>query len=558
MIRDFFAGLLAVPMSDAQVTRLLPNRTSAERHLALQEWLSSLGRANARLIMDSDIEQVSDYWSILTVKEPYIARVGFRFIDEAEVLNDRQTIVERVLNERPEQHLGLVVLMCLFDMTEKEVDSVLDDIWRQTRVGPPKTLFMEPRQVAAILIEGMKPLLVTGEEDDDLSGANSYSAEHVSQTESAIRIKRVNHRLQSYHGTVVDDPGTFQQKWRDRQKEEVFAGPMLLCTTFLPPVTYSTETVRRFYKIFGATEDTLRLIEERGALETELWRGHIANHQRIDIIDRGSLEEYFLAPEYYQMPLTRIEVKEQVEKLIQMLHFPNYTLCLTPEAVDLTYELRGPGLRIRTDRRNKGQPRMGRVSGVILNDRHIAEVFEREFWGMFRHTESEFKDKGFIEEWLRGQVEQKAGEGHTLANMSEQFDVFLCHNSADKAAVKKIGKMLMKKGIRPWLDEWNLIPGRPWQRALESQIKNIKSAAVFVGDSGFGPWTNMELDAFIREFALRSCPVIPVILPTAQATPELPVYLKGLHWVDFRCKKPSPIAQLIWGIRGEKAVRLRH
>ena len=30
------------------------------------------------------------------------------------------------------------------------------------------------------------------------------------------------------------------------------------------------------------------------------------------------------------------------------------------------------------------------------------------------------------------------------------FDVFLSHNSKDKASVEKIARQLMKKGIRPW------------------------------------------------------------------------------------------------------------
>lgn len=66
------------------------------------------------------------------------------------------------------------------------------------------------------------------------------------------------------------------------------------------------------------------------------------------------------------------------------------------------------------------------------------------------------------------------------------FDVFLCHNSEDKPEVKKIGKQLIQQGLHPWLDEWELRPGLLWQRALEEQIENIKTAAVFVGPSGMG------------------------------------------------------------------------
>ena len=111
---------------------------------------------------------------------------------------------------------------------------------------------------------------------------------------------------------------------------------------------------------------------------------------------------------------------------------------------------------------------------------------------------------------------------------TNDFDVFLCHNVEDKAAVKKIGEQLQEQGILPWLDEWELRPGLPWQRILGEQIGQIKSAAVFVGKSGIGPWQQFELEAFLREFVERKCPVIPVLLPDAPLQPQLPIFLKGM------------------------------
>ncbi len=136
--------------------------------------------------------------------------------------------------------------------------------------------------------------------------------------------------------------------------------------------------------------------------------------------------------------------------------------------------------------------------------------------------------------------------------MAEQFDVFLCHNIADKPAVKEIGLKLVDQGIVPWLDEWELRPGVPWQRLLEEQIARIKSAAVFVGREGIGPWQRQELDGFLREFAKRNCPVIPVLLPGAPVQPTLPLFLMEMTWVDFRVSQPDPLARLIWGITGKR------
>jgi hypothetical protein len=134
----------------------------------------------------------------------------------------------------------------------------------------------------------------------------------------------------------------------------------------------------------------------------------------------------------------------------------------------------------------------------------------------------------------------------------EKFDVFLCHNSRDKPDVKQIGRQLMEQGIRPWLDEWDLRPGFSWQKALEEQISNIRAAAVFVGKSGIGPWQDQELSAFLREFVKRDCPVIPVILSSCESTPELPVFLSGMTWVDFRQDEPVPLDRLIWGVTGRR------
>jgi hypothetical protein len=133
-----------------------------------------------------------------------------------------------------------------------------------------------------------------------------------------------------------------------------------------------------------------------------------------------------------------------------------------------------------------------------------------------------------------------------------EFDVFLCHNSEDKAAVKKIGELLKAKGLNPWLDIEQLRPGSPWQTVLEEQIKHIKSVAVFLGNDGIGPWQDMEQQAFIREFKKRKCPIIPVILPECSEDQELPIFLSLMHFVNFRKIEPDPLQQLIWGITGKK------
>jgi hypothetical protein len=132
------------------------------------------------------------------------------------------------------------------------------------------------------------------------------------------------------------------------------------------------------------------------------------------------------------------------------------------------------------------------------------------------------------------------------------FEVFLCHNSADKPEVRRVAKLLKASGIRPWLDEEQLRPGLPWQVALEEQIATIGSTAVFVGASNLGPWQSMELRAFLDEFVRRRSPVIPVLLPNATSPPDLPLFLRQMTWVDFRKDDKRALKLLAWGITGNK------
>lgn len=136
----------------------------------------------------------------------------------------------------------------------------------------------------------------------------------------------------------------------------------------------------------------------------------------------------------------------------------------------------------------------------------------------------------------------------------DQYDVFLCHNSKDKPEVIEIAHELTTQGIKPWLDKWALRPGLAWQSLLEEQIENIKSAAVFVGSSGLGPWQSTEIRAFLNEFVERGCPVIPVLLGNTRQQPKLPIFLRGHTWVDFRTDTEA-MENLIWGITGKPPER---
>jgi hypothetical protein len=133
------------------------------------------------------------------------------------------------------------------------------------------------------------------------------------------------------------------------------------------------------------------------------------------------------------------------------------------------------------------------------------------------------------------------------------LNVFLSYNREDEEAVEKIAVYLADcTEIKPWLDKWNLIPGEPWFRHLERALTSSSTCAVFVGQSGEGPWQQKELAAALdRQVKNPEFRVIPVLLPDAPAEPELPMFLAANTWVDFRGMRNDEALWLLeCGIRG--------
>jgi len=133
-----------------------------------------------------------------------------------------------------------------------------------------------------------------------------------------------------------------------------------------------------------------------------------------------------------------------------------------------------------------------------------------------------------------------------------EYDVFLSHNSADKATVEALASRLRDAGLSVWLDSWSLIPGEPWQEALEEGLKSSRTVVIAIGPEGIGPWQNEEMrtaiDTRARDPERR---VIPLLLPGASS--DLPAFLKRLTWVDFRAglNDDEAFKRLLAGIKGQ-------
>ena len=127
---------------------------------------------------------------------------------------------------------------------------------------------------------------------------------------------------------------------------------------------------------------------------------------------------------------------------------------------------------------------------------------------------------GLLGEMMMASAETCEGADKPVGGAAKtlRYRAFLSHNSADKPAVEELARRLEKVGISCFLDKWHLIPGDPWQPALEDALEQSATCVVFCGPSGLGPWQNEEMRAAIAQRVsdpTRAFRVVPVLLPGA-------------------------------------------
>ena len=117
------------------------------------------------------------------------------------------------------------------------------------------------------------------------------------------------------------------------------------------------------------------------------------------------------------------------------------------------------------------------------------------------------------------------------------YDVFCSHAGMDTAVVERIALRLKERGIRPWLDAWELVHGVPFQDELARAVGQTATCAVFVGQLGIAGWVTEERDLALSR--ARSDPAFRVFAVLLPGAPD-PIdavdlgFLGNRKWVDLR------------------------
>jgi hypothetical protein len=133
------------------------------------------------------------------------------------------------------------------------------------------------------------------------------------------------------------------------------------------------------------------------------------------------------------------------------------------------------------------------------------------------------------------------------------YDVFLCHNKAQKDWILKLARELDGKGIKPWLDEWNLRAGTIGSLDMEQAIKQSRHVLLVLSPEFLlSEWTDFETQiALVLSPSNRDRRIIPILY----ADCEVPERISRITYLDFRDTHVDPnryayrFAQLLSDLR---------
>lgn len=117
--------------------------------------------------------------------------------------------------------------------------------------------------------------------------------------------------------------------------------------------------------------------------------------------------------------------------------------------------------------------------------------------------------------------------------MPRPLRVFLCHASQDKPAVWRLHRYLTQHGVKPWLDQEDLLPGEDWEVEIPNAIYSSDVILVCLSKN------SVDKEGYVQKeisFALDKALEKPgkiFIIPIKLEECDIPKRLSRYQWVDL-------------------------
>ena len=114
------------------------------------------------------------------------------------------------------------------------------------------------------------------------------------------------------------------------------------------------------------------------------------------------------------------------------------------------------------------------------------------------------------------------------------LNVFLCHSSKDKPAVRELYKKLKENQIEPWLDEESLLPGQESDYEISNAVRTCHVVVVCLSKLSMtkAGYVHREIRK-VLDVADEQPEGTIYVIPLKLEECDVPTRLRRWHWVNF-------------------------
>jgi uncharacterized protein YraI len=121
-----------------------------------------------------------------------------------------------------------------------------------------------------------------------------------------------------------------------------------------------------------------------------------------------------------------------------------------------------------------------------------------------------------------------------MPETKRRLKVFLCHASADKPKVRELYRYLRRRGVMPWFDEKDLVPGQDWQIEIPKALSTSDAIIICLTKNSVPKEGYVQTEI---KFALDKALEMPegriFLIPVRFEECEVPFALRRYQWVDL-------------------------
>ena len=116
----------------------------------------------------------------------------------------------------------------------------------------------------------------------------------------------------------------------------------------------------------------------------------------------------------------------------------------------------------------------------------------------------------------------------------ERLRIFLCHDSADKPAVRDLYRRLQADGFAPWLDEEDLLGGQVWEDEIPEAVRSSHVVLVCLSNNAINKAGFIQKEIrYVLDVADEQPEGTIFLIPLKLEECEVPRRLSRWQWINF-------------------------